>query len=1092
MLAFDFAGRPGVQCRRGSMLIGWLVALALITLATTLILLCRGQCWRPRWQRQLVPTKDEAAGQQQQQQQQAGASAGATSADADLATALLEQISKSQQAERRAFMQRLAGLLGCQAASWMNQAEHLESLLVSHLSTTEGNYAAAVGALYESLLGPYERWLSHLAGSSSSHWHGLAASSLNGWEAPDTAQQLMDVSIYLLLWGEAGNLRFMPELLLFLFALARAHCVSTGTRADRDGDRDRDEGSGLTALRHSLPASPRQLSVSPRRTSVASEPGSFLKLLVRPLYNCVFDETFVGLNKGRPVPRTATTGLPTHPRNYDDWNQQFWSAEAIRRLRTHSGVCIMSVPPAERWGLLLQSDWRAFFGGSPKTFREERWWGCLIAANRRVFLAHAFCFGCVVVCTRPPSWSASFNGWGSAFLGVFVLILAPLSSAAGALFEFWSTDEAHVRVALKKRLAFTFLQLTPFAAATVGLVSIQSSYSLDELEHAELSSTPVLILLGCAAVLLALGLLFLLREMAPQIGLVDSIRFDAHLQWEARVSMLSWTSWFTQSQSGRWPCPKPELLSVLQMYGFWFLVWAAKLFLAGWILVPTLFDLHRRIADGFSRSAFELAYPASSLWSWLSEPSRMLQASLQIVLWSAGAMCFLADTLFWYNVVLGLVGGLRGLAARGVGKSESHAVHSAAALQGAASEKLLEGASAAWMPIWRNLVGELYNGDLVTDGERCELLEGSRSVRIQNAEARRRLHHFARSLSDPMLQPSTGALRAPGLTVLVPHYGETILVPYESLATTASDVGSSKGNSSHESSFSPKALLSQHHSGMRHDALYHSVMGFLVAYARDEWTNFTARLDGEHAASTYGGEACAAAPGAAGGTSQTSEVGDSWRSFCNEDVHVVQASKQLANQTERARKATAVRVWASLRLQTLYRTLAGMMKNRTAFSLLLRAALPALPEHEHQKLLDLKFRCVAALQRYAVMAPDELSDVEYLLAEFPSLTVAYIAEEKDHNGNITFFSQLTDGHCQMGANGRRKPKHSIELPGHPILGNGKSDNQNHAIIFSRGSILQAIECASRRQKPVPNTPFCPPQPLRLSVVTPYQPHLIYT
>ena len=41
--------------------------------------------------------------------------------------------------------------------------------------------------------------------------------------------------------------------------------------------------------------------------------------------------------------------------------------------------------------------------------------------------------------------------------------------------------------------------------------------------------------------------------------------------------------------------------------------------------------------------------------------------------------------------------------------------------------------------------------------------------------------------------------------------------------------------------------------------------------------------------------------------------------------------------------------------------------------------------------------------------------------------------------------------------GRRVPRHRVQLPGHPILGNGKSDNQNHAIIFSRGAIIQAID-----------------------------------
>ena len=33
----------------------------------------------------------------------------------------------------------------------------------------------------------------------------------------------------------------------------------------------------------------------------------------------------------------------------------------------------------------------------------------------------------------------------------------------------------------------------------------------------------------------------------------------------------------------------------------------------------------------------------------------------------------------------------------------------------------------------------------------------------------------------------------------------------------------------------------------------------------------------------------------------------------------------------------------------------------------------------------------------------------------------------------------------------------IKLPGQPILGEGKPENQNHAIIFTRGEGLQAID-----------------------------------
>ncbi|RIA98324.1 Glycosyltransferase Family 48 protein [Glomus cerebriforme] len=54
------------------------------------------------------------------------------------------------------------------------------------------------------------------------------------------------------------------------------------------------------------------------------------------------------------------------------------------------------------------------------------------------------------------------------------------------------------------------------------------------------------------------------------------------------------------------------------------------------------------------------------------------------------------------------------------------------------------------------------------------------------------------------------------------------------------------------------------------------------------------------------------------------------------------------------------------------------------------------------------------------------------------------------------FSLLIDGHCELLSNGKCKPRYWIEFPNNPILGDGKSDNQNHAIIFYHGEYLQLV------------------------------------
>ena len=60
------------------------------------------------------------------------------------------------------------------------------------------------------------------------------------------------------------------------------------------------------------------------------------------------------------------------------------------------------------------------------------------------------------------------------------------------------------------------------------------------------------------------------------------------------------------------------------------------------------------------------------------------------------------------------------------------------------------------------------------------LVEGSTQHLPQNREARRRLHQIAASL-DMRMPQSCGVLGAGGLSVLIPHYAETIRTPMADL-----------------------------------------------------------------------------------------------------------------------------------------------------------------------------------------------------------------------------------------------------------------------------------------------------------------------
>jgi 1,3-beta-glucan synthase len=107
-----------------------------------------------------------------------------------------------------------------------------------------------------------------------------------------------------------------------------------------------------------------------------------------------------------------------------------------------------------------------------------------------------------------------------------------------------------------------------------------------------------------------------------------------------------------------------------------------------------------------------------------------------------------------------------------------------------------------------------------------------------------------------------------------------------------------------------------------------------------------------------------------------------------------------------------------------------------------------------------KFKFVVSMQRYSKFSKVEHENAEFLLRAYPDLQIAYLEEERarKEGGEPRFFSALVDGHSEdILETGRRRPKFRIELPGNPILGDGKSDNQNHAIIFCRGEYLQLID-----------------------------------
>ncbi|KAL3754843.1 hypothetical protein ACJRO7_002009 [Eucalyptus globulus] len=262
-----------------------------------------------------------------------------------------------------------------------------------------------------------------------------------------------------------------------------------------------------------------------------------------------------------------------------------------------------------------------------------------------------------------------------------------------------------------------------------------------------------------------------------------------------------------------------------------------------------------------------------------------------------------------------------------------------------------------------------------------------------NLEARRRITFFANSLFMKMPGAQTVRRMLP-FSVLTPYYKEDVL-------------------------YSTEELKRENEDGI-------STLFYLQKIYPDEWTNFNERI-------------------------KDSKSG-------NEE-------KDKFEQEQR--------FWVSYRGQTLARTVRGMMYYKQALELQCHLDLAgdnALNDENEevitefaQALADLKFTYVVSCQLYGNQKKSgELkerscySNVLHLMLMYPSLRVAYIDErEETVNGKSQkcCYSVLVKGGDTLD-----EEIYRIKLPGPPTeIGEGKPENQNHAIIFTRGEALQTID-----------------------------------
>jgi callose synthase len=173
-------------------------------------------------------------------------------------------------------------------------------------------------------------------------------------------------------------------------------------------------------------------------------------------------------------------------------------------------------------------------------------------------------------------------------------------------------------------------------------------------------------------------------------------------------------------------------------------------------------------------------------------------------------------------------------------------------------------------------------------------------------------------------------------------------------------------------------------------------------------------------------------------------------------------------------KEEELRNWASFRGQTLSRTVRGMMYCREALKL--QAFLDMADDEDILEgykdversnrplaaqldaLADMKFTYVVSCQMFGAQKSSgdpHAQDILDLMIKYPSLRVAYVEEREEIVLDVpkkVYYSILV-----KAVNGFDQEIYRVKLPGPPNIGEGKPENQNHAIVFTRGEALQTID-----------------------------------
>lgn len=801
-----------------------------------------------------------------------------------------------------------------------------------------------------------------------------------------------DIALYLLCWGEANQVRFMPEALCFIFKCASDYLAS--------------------------PAA-----------SVVGEPVDEFKYLnevITPLYRFVRDQIYE-ISDGVYVRRERD-----HKDNigYDDCNQLFWYGDGIARIVLEDGTALADFPPEQRFHKLKDVAWKKCFF---KTYKETRSWMHLLVNFNRIWIIHVTMFWFYTAHNAPSLLVKDYKQTlDQQPTGAKQFSIVAFGGGIATLIQILATfaEWAYVprRWSGAKPLTARLFILLIILAANVGpgvKVFLWPTKKEDSMYRVDLA-------LGIVQFVIAV-ITYLYFSIVPLGSLFGKFWVTGSGQ-----------SLATQTFTGNFPSLSFNDRST--SIGIWMIVFGIKFGVSYKFLTLSYRDVIRYLQLAKVTCAGDAIFGKTT-----ADILCKHQNTILIVLTGCtDVIFFFLDTYLWYVLVntafsiarafyLGssILTPWRNVFTR-LPKRIYSKILAAPEMEVKYQPKILIS------QIWNAVVISMYREHLLALEHVQKLLyyqvpseeTGKRTLRAPtffvsqddnsfktdffptNSEASRRISFFAQSLSMPLPEP-VPVNSMPTFTVMIPHYNEKILLSLREIIRE-------------EDQYSRVTLLE-----------------YLKQLHPHEWECFvqdTKILADETA-----------------GVVPDSEDDNDRQRIDDLPFYCIGFKSSSPEYTLRTR------IWSSLRSQTLYRTVSGFMNYARAIKLLYRVENPEkvqLVRHHAQRLEQelesmarRKFKILVSMQRFAKFSKYEMENTEFMLRAYPDLQIAYLdQEEAEVEGDEPrIFSTLIDGHSEIMENGQRRPKFRIQLSGNPILGDGKSDNQNHALIFYRGEYIQLVD-----------------------------------